>query len=55
VDLYGENPAKSGRVLLGRLELTEGKNALMLKLAGKNEKSSGLGLDLVNLICVREE
>jgi hypothetical protein len=54
VDLYAENPVKSGRVLLGKLELTEGKNNLMLKLVGKNEKSSGLGLDLINVICIRE-
>ena len=54
VDLYAEKPAKSGRLLLGRLDLEEGKNNLMLKLVGKNERSSGLGLDLVHLICVRE-
>lgn len=54
VDLYAEKPAKSGRVLLGRLELAEGRNSLMLKLVGQNEKSAGLGLDLINLICVRE-
>lgn len=54
VDLYAEQPTKSGRLLLGRLDLAEGKNNLMFKLAGKNEKSSGLGLDLVQIICVRE-
>jgi hypothetical protein len=25
----------------------------MFKLVGKNEKSSGLGLDLISVICVR--
>jgi hypothetical protein len=54
VDLYAAVPAKSGRLLLGKLQLAEGKNNLMLKLVGKNEKSSGLGLDLVQTICVRE-
>ncbi len=54
VDLYAEKPAKSGRLLLGRLDLAEGKNNLMFKLVGKNEKSSGLGLDLIQVICVRE-
>jgi hypothetical protein len=54
VDLYAEKPAKSGRLLLGRLELAEGKNNLMFKLVGKNERSSGLGLDLIQVICVRE-
>lgn len=54
VDLYAEKPAKSGRLLLGRLELAEGRNHLMLKLVGRNEKSTGLGLDLVSLTCVKE-
>ena len=53
-DLYSEKSAKSGRVPLGRLRLDEGKNNLMFKLVGKNEKSSGLGLDLISVICVRE-
>lgn len=54
VDLYAEKAAPSGRLLLGRLDLAEGRNNLMFKLVGKNEKSSGLGLDLVNIICVRD-
>ena len=54
VDLYAENANKSGRVLLGELELKEGRNNLMFKLVGKNEKSSGLGLDLIQVICVRK-
>ena len=53
VDLYAETPAKSGRLRLGELELPEGKNNLMFKLVGKNEKSAGLGLDLIQVICVR--
>jgi hypothetical protein len=53
VDLFTENPAKSGRLLLGQLNLAEGRNNLMFKLVGKNEKSSGLGLDLISVICVR--
>lgn len=54
VDLYAEKPARSGRLLLGRLDLAEGKNNLMFKLVGKNERSSGLGLDLIQVVCVRE-
>lgn len=54
VDLYAEKTAKSGRLLLGKLRLSEGPNHLMLKLIGKHEKSSGLGLDLISVICVRE-
>jgi hypothetical protein len=53
-DLYSEKPTKSGRLKLGELELEEGPNNLMLKLVGKNEKSSALGLDLIQVICVRE-
>ena len=54
VDLYAEKPARSGRVLLGHLSLVEGRNNLMLKLVGKNDLSSGLGLDLVSVGCVRQ-
>lgn len=54
MDLYAEKPMKSGRLLLGKLELQEGKNDLMFKMVGKNENSAGLGLDLVQIVCVRE-
>lgn len=53
VDLYAEQPAKSGRVLLGEMDLEEGRNNLMFKLVGKSEKSAGLGLDLIQIVCVR--
>ncbi|MBN2507395.1 MAG: DUF2961 domain-containing protein [Verrucomicrobia bacterium] len=52
VDLYAETQMKSGRLHLGRLELAEGVNPLMLKLVGKHEASAGLGLDLISLILV---
>jgi len=55
VDLYAGQQSRSGRVLLGRLELAEGPNNLMFKLVGRNEKSAGLGLDLVNVVLVKEE
>jgi len=54
LDLYAEKPTKSGRLLLGRLGLAEGRNNLMFKLVGQNPRSSGLGLDLVHVICTRE-
>jgi len=54
VDFYAEKPAKSERLLLGKVDLEEGNNNLMFKLVGKNEKSSGLGLDLIQIICVHE-
>jgi hypothetical protein len=55
VDFYAEEKVKSGRVLLGRLDLCEGRNNLMFKLVGKHEKSTGLGLDLISIVCVREQ
>jgi hypothetical protein len=54
VDLNAEKLEKSGRVLLGHLDLVEGGNNLMFKLVGQNERSAGLGLDLIQVICVRE-
>lgn len=54
VDLYSGKREPSGRVLLGRLALAEGKNNLMFKLVGQNGNSSGLGLDLVSVVCVRD-
>ena len=54
VDLYSANQEKSGRVFLGELELNEGRNTLMIKLVGKNESSSGLGLNLIQVVCVRQ-
>lgn len=55
VDLFADKLIKSERLLLGQLDLTEGKNNLMFKLVGKNDLSSGLGLDLVTIICVRNK
>lgn len=54
VDLFAPEPVRSARLLLGTLELAEGMNNLMIKLVGKNESSSGLGLDLIHVICVRQ-
>ena len=54
-DLYAAEPQKSGRVTLGKLELREGANEIMLKLVGKREPATGLGMDLVEIICVREK
>ena len=53
VDLYAGKPVKSGRLLLGHLDLAEGRNNLMFKLVAKNEQSSGLGLNLIEVVCVR--
>jgi hypothetical protein len=55
LDLYAPAPTRSGRLLLARAPFVEGNNSLMLKLVGKNENSSALGLDLVQVVCVREK
>ena len=54
VDFYSENRETSGRVLLGCIALSEGKNNLMVKLIGRNDKASSFALDLISVICVRE-
>lgn len=53
VDLYAETPGKSGRVELGSLRLDTGDNPVMLKLVRRNERSQGLGLDLIQVVCRR--
>ncbi len=50
-DLYAAAREKAGPIPLGTLPLVEGNNNIMLKLVGRNEKATGLGLDLVNIIC----
>jgi hypothetical protein len=52
VDMYASQHEKAQEIL-GTLALPEGKNNLLLKLTGKSDQSSGLGLDLVNIICER--
>jgi hypothetical protein len=53
VDLYAAEPAKSSRLLMGRVNLEEGRNNLMFKLVGTNSASSGTGLSLFEIICCR--
>ena len=55
-----ENPTRMGEPYTfietdgrGHLDLAEGPNNLMFKLVGRNEQSSGLGLDLIEVVCVR--
>lgn len=55
VDLYGEERAKAPRLRLGARRLVEGNNNVMLKVVGKNEKSTGLALDLIELKLERVE
>lgn len=53
VDLYSAKPVGLDRVLLGEFTAVEGGNGLMFKLIGKNAASAGLGMDLVNVVCVK--
>ncbi|NQV33431.1 MAG: DUF2961 domain-containing protein, partial [Phycisphaeraceae bacterium] len=52
VDMYAAKHEKA-QALLGTLTLPEGKSHLLFKITGKHEQSSGLGLDLVNIVCER--
>ena len=54
VDLYAPELTRGTRLLLGSLDLAEGNNNLMIKLVGRNEHSSGLGLNLVEIICAQD-
>jgi D-arabinan exo alpha-(1,3)/(1,5)-arabinofuranosidase (non-reducing end) len=53
VDFYAPKRKRREPQFLGSLELEEGPNALMFKLVGKNQASSGLRFDLRNIICER--
>jgi len=50
VDLYAAVRGKSESLTLGELALSGGENAIVLRLVGKNDKSSGIGLDLAEII-----
>jgi len=49
VDLYRPRRERRGPMPLAQLELVEGENVVLLKLVGKNSRSSGLGLDVTAL------
>ncbi|MBN1417424.1 MAG: DUF2961 domain-containing protein [Planctomycetes bacterium] len=53
VDFYAEAREMEPAVRLGTVALDAGPNDLMFKLVGKNPKSSGLGFDIVHIICER--
>jgi len=53
VNLYEENRMVSPVLPLGVLEMTAGDNVVFLQLIGKDERSKGLGLDLVEIIFER--
>ena len=49
VDLYWPQRGKSGDLPLAEMDFVEGDNVVLLKLVGKNARSSGLGLDVTAL------
>ncbi len=53
VDLYAPERGRGERVSLGTMMLPEGPSNLMFKLVGKNEKSEGLGFELITIQCER--
>ncbi|MBN1126801.1 MAG: DUF2961 domain-containing protein [Sedimentisphaerales bacterium] len=53
LDFYAPEPEQAKNQYLGTLDLPEGKSNLFFKIVDKNENASGLGLDLVNIICER--
>ncbi len=53
LDLYSDKRQRGLGEYVGTLDLEEGRNNLLFKLVGKNEKSHGLGLDVTNIICER--
>jgi hypothetical protein len=55
VDLYAAERTRSELLDLGTLSLDEGPINLMFKLVGKDERSRGLGLDLITIQCERAE
>ncbi len=53
VDLYSETQEASPTIPLGILEMEPGNNVIYFVLTGKNPKSSGLGMDLVEVVFER--
>lgn len=51
VDLYSPERTRSKLMALGTLSLENGPSNLMFKLVGKNERSRGLGFDLITIQC----
>jgi len=50
VDLYAPIRAKSNLLVLGEMDLQSGENEVVLRIAGKNAKSSGQSLELAEIV-----
>lgn len=55
VDLYSETREEAKNIELGTLSLREGENKVLIRLVGKNDKSSGLGFEVITLKFIRVE
>lgn len=55
VNLYAQEQCVSDYLALGTFDMLEGDNPVFLVLVGKDERSTGLGLDAVELIFERVE
>ena len=55
VDLFARERRRGKLTSLGMMELPEGPVDLMFKLVGSNEKSEGLGFDLISIQCDRRD
>ncbi|TKJ39506.1 MAG: hypothetical protein CEE38_01905 [Planctomycetes bacterium B3_Pla] len=55
VDLYAAERQPALGENVGTLDLAEGRNFLLFKLVGKHADSTGLALDLTNIICERAD
>jgi hypothetical protein len=53
VNLYAQERRGSDLLSLGVLDMDEGDNTVFFVLAGKDERSQGLGLDAVELVFER--
>jgi len=50
IDLYAAVRRISEALVLGILDLDAGENEIVLRLVGRNPRSSGLGLDLAEIV-----
>jgi hypothetical protein len=55
VDLYANERAKTGPLLLGVADLEAGGNVLFFRSAGKNAASQGIDIELVTIVLEREK
>jgi hypothetical protein len=55
VDLYAAERAKVPAHVMGTMPLDEGPNRLFFKLVGRHPSATGLGLQIVRIVCERTD